>query len=93
MNDLSALTPPLIMAVIVVAAIVVFLRHEMSRGRSGQRKSEQAEPAQGNEEEGAGPERGPQAGSQAGPQAAADQAQGAPAESDTGASSSRTGER
>jgi hypothetical protein len=31
MQDLSALTPPLLMAAVVVVAIVAFLRHEMNR--------------------------------------------------------------
>lgn len=67
MNDLSALTPPLVMAVIVVTAIVVFLRHEMARGRAGQRESDQAEAAQGAEDAGPGTGQGPPAGTQAGP--------------------------
>jgi hypothetical protein len=33
MNDLSALTPPLLVAAVVVIAVVVFLRHEMGRSR------------------------------------------------------------
>ena len=35
MNDLSALTPPLLMGAVVVFAIVAFLRHEMRRSESG----------------------------------------------------------
>ena len=35
MKDLSVLTPPLLMAAVVVLAIVAFLRHEMRRSRSG----------------------------------------------------------
>ncbi len=35
MKDLSVLTPPLLMAAVVVIAIVAFLRHEMHRSRSG----------------------------------------------------------
>jgi len=31
MQDLSALTPPLLMCTVVVIAIVAFLRHEMNR--------------------------------------------------------------
>jgi hypothetical protein len=31
MQDLSALTPPLLMCAVVVLAIVAFLRHEMNR--------------------------------------------------------------
>ncbi len=33
MTDLSALTPPFLIAAVVIIAIVVFLRHEMGRGR------------------------------------------------------------
>jgi hypothetical protein len=33
MKDLSALTPPFLMAAVVIIAIVAFLRHEMGRGR------------------------------------------------------------
>ena len=32
MKDLSALTPPFLMAAVVIIAIVAFLRHEMGRG-------------------------------------------------------------
>jgi hypothetical protein len=32
-NDLSALTPPFLVAAVVIIAIVAFLRHEMGRGR------------------------------------------------------------
>ena len=35
MNDLSVLTPPLLMAAVVVLAVVAFLRHEMGRSRPG----------------------------------------------------------
>ena len=35
MQDLSALTPPLLVCVVVIIAIVAFLRHEMGRSRSG----------------------------------------------------------
>lgn len=35
MSDLSVLTPPLLMAAVVVVAIVAFLRHEMRRSRPG----------------------------------------------------------
>jgi hypothetical protein len=34
MQDLSVLTPPLLMAAVVITAIVAFLRHEMNRSRS-----------------------------------------------------------
>lgn len=34
MKDLSALTPPLLVFVVVIIAIVAFLRHEMRRGRA-----------------------------------------------------------
>jgi hypothetical protein len=34
MADLSALTPPFLMAAVVIAAIVAFLRHELRRGRA-----------------------------------------------------------
>jgi hypothetical protein len=33
MKDLSALTPPFLVAAVVIIAIVAFLRHEMGRGR------------------------------------------------------------
>ena len=33
MQDLSALTPPFLIAAVVIIAIVAFLRHEMGRGR------------------------------------------------------------
>jgi hypothetical protein len=33
MKDLSALTPPFLIAAVVIIAIVAFLRHEMGRGR------------------------------------------------------------
>jgi hypothetical protein len=33
MKDLSVLAPPFLMAAVVIAAIVAFLRHEMGRGR------------------------------------------------------------
>jgi hypothetical protein len=32
MKDLSALTPPFLVAAVVIIAIVAFLRHEMGRG-------------------------------------------------------------
>jgi hypothetical protein len=35
MQDLSALTPPLLMCAAVIIAIVAFLRHEMGRSRAG----------------------------------------------------------
>ena len=38
MQDLSALTPPLLIAATVVLAIVAFLRHEMRR--AGQRRED-----------------------------------------------------
>ncbi len=34
MQDLSVLTPPLLMCAVVIIAIVAFLRHEMNRSRS-----------------------------------------------------------
>ena len=34
MQDLSVLTPPLLMCAVVIFAVVVFLRHEMRRGRA-----------------------------------------------------------
>ncbi len=34
MQDLSALTPPLLICAVVVIAIVAFLRHEMNRSRA-----------------------------------------------------------
>jgi hypothetical protein len=35
MQDLSALTPPLLMCAVVIIAIVAFLRHEINRSRTG----------------------------------------------------------
>jgi hypothetical protein len=40
MQDLSALTPPLLMCAAVLVAIGMFLRHEMRRGRLGDGQSE-----------------------------------------------------
>jgi hypothetical protein len=34
MADLSALTPPFLVAAVVIIAIAAFLRHEMGRGRT-----------------------------------------------------------
>jgi hypothetical protein len=34
MSVLAALTPPFLVCAVVIAAIVVFLRHEMGRGRT-----------------------------------------------------------
>lgn len=34
MQDLSVLTPPLLMCAVVIIAIVAFLRHEMNRSRT-----------------------------------------------------------
>lgn len=45
MKDLSALTPPLLMAAIIIVVIIAFLRHEMARGRAGQRGDDRADPA------------------------------------------------
>ena len=43
MQDLSALTPPLLMCAVVVFAIVAFLRHEMNRsGRDSSTADENA---------------------------------------------------
>ncbi len=36
MQDLSALTPPLLVCAVVIIAIVAFLRHEMGRSRGGE---------------------------------------------------------
>lgn len=68
MKDLSALTPPLLMAAIVVVAIIAFLRHEMARGRASQRTADSRSPATDVAEaaEGSGTEqRGEQHGVQA----------------------------
>jgi hypothetical protein len=35
MQDLSVLTPPLLMCAAVIIAIIAFLRHEMGRSRAG----------------------------------------------------------
>jgi hypothetical protein len=40
MQDLTALTPPLLMCAAVLVAIGLFLRHEMRRGRAGDGQSE-----------------------------------------------------
>jgi hypothetical protein len=45
MKDLTVLTPPLLMAAAVITAIVMFLRHEMGRGRSGHAHPEDDIPA------------------------------------------------
>ncbi len=37
MQDLSALTPPLLTCAVVIIAIVAFLRHEMNRSRPHKR--------------------------------------------------------
>lgn len=34
MQDLSVLTPPLLMCAVVIIAIIAFLRHEMNRSRT-----------------------------------------------------------
>jgi hypothetical protein len=34
MNDLAALTPPFLVAAVVIIAIIAFLRHEMGRKRA-----------------------------------------------------------
>jgi hypothetical protein len=34
MKDLTALTPPFLMAAVVIIAIVAFVRHEIGRGRT-----------------------------------------------------------
>ena len=44
MQDISALTPPLLMCAAVLVAIGLFLRHEMSRGRSGNGEAEDDAP-------------------------------------------------
>lgn len=36
MQVLSVLTPPLLVCAAIIVAVVAFLRHEMSRARSGQ---------------------------------------------------------
>lgn len=44
MQVLSVLTPPLLVCVVVVIAIVAFLRHEMGRSRTGRSaRGDQAE--------------------------------------------------
>jgi hypothetical protein len=53
MKDLTVLTPPLLMAAAVITAVVMFLRHEMARGRSGQADPEDEIPASGTERAGA----------------------------------------
>lgn len=49
MKDLTALTPPLLMAAAVITAVVMFLRHEMARGRSGDADPEDNISASGTE--------------------------------------------
>ena len=53
MKDLTVLTPPLLMAAAVITAIVMFLRHEMARGRSGRAHPEDDIPATDAEQAGA----------------------------------------
>ena len=36
MKDLSALTPPLLVCIVVLIAVVAFLRHEMGKPRSNE---------------------------------------------------------
>jgi hypothetical protein len=36
MKDLSALTPPLLVCIVVLIAVVAFLRHEMGKPRSSE---------------------------------------------------------
>jgi hypothetical protein len=59
--DLSALTPPALVALVVIVAIVAFLRHEMSgkRDREGSGSAEDidAESVNGEEAPGASPDR------------------------------------
>ena len=43
MQDLSALTPPLLMGAVVIIAIVAFLRHEMGRSRADKSASDEHE--------------------------------------------------
>jgi hypothetical protein len=40
MQDISALTPPLLMCAAVLVAIGLFLRHETGRGRAGDGETE-----------------------------------------------------
>jgi hypothetical protein len=40
MQDISVLTPPLLMCAAVLVAIGLFLRHEMRRGRAGDGEAE-----------------------------------------------------
>lgn len=53
MKDLAVLTPPLLMATAVVAGIVMFLRHELARGRSARADPEDDIPAAGPDSGGA----------------------------------------
>jgi hypothetical protein len=41
MNDLAVLTPPFLVAAVVITAIVAFLRHEMGRKRADRADLEQ----------------------------------------------------
>jgi len=45
MQDLSALTPPLLMCAVVIIAIVAFLRHEMGRSRADKPAPDEQKPA------------------------------------------------
>ncbi len=47
MQDLSALTPPLLMCAVVIIAIVAFLRHEMGRSRADKSAPDEHEPVDG----------------------------------------------
>jgi len=53
MKDLTVLTPPLLMAAAVITAVVMFLRHEMTRGRSGRADPEDDSAASSSESAGA----------------------------------------
>lgn len=68
MNDLTALTPPFLMAAVVITAIVMFLRHEMKRGAASR-------PEDGEDATPAGPAPGSGQDSQPGDAAAASNAQ------------------
>jgi hypothetical protein len=58
MQDLSALTPPLLVFAVVIIAIVAFLRHEMGRSRASRPGRSDENPAD-SEQQAEDPDREP----------------------------------